>query len=151
MSSAGGELDKVKQLVHVPVWAFHCTRDLTADVRGDRQTVAALKAAGGQACLTEVNSAEHDSWHAAFLDYDLLSWLLYQRRGEASDYPPGKILFKNRLKHLGESAVSWLGPLNPARRRPWQYVLQLGIPLLLVIGYLSVRRQLRSRRDAQAQ
>ena len=79
-------------------------------------------------------SADHDSWHAAFLDYDLLDWLLYQRRGEASDYPPGKILFKNRLKHLGESAASWLAVFNPPRWRPWQYAIELGIPLLLAIA-----------------
>jgi predicted peptidase len=150
MASSGGNSQKVMRLVHIPVWAFHSRRDLTCDIRGDRRTVAALKAAGGQACLTEVESTDHDCWHAAFLDYDLLDWLLYQRRGEASDYPPGKIMFKTRLKHFRDSAASWLAFFNPLRWRPWQYTIELGIPILLAVAFTSAWRQ-RQRRTVPPQ
>lgn len=140
MASGGGDLLLVNRLVGLPVWAFHSARDIETPIEGDRRTVDAISRLGGRACLTEVDSDLHDCWTAAFQDYDLLRWLLYQRRGQVSNYGPGKVTLKNRLRHFGNIvltlAASW---------GPWHAVLELGVPILLILGFWSAKRQRRKR------
>jgi prepilin-type N-terminal cleavage/methylation domain-containing protein/prepilin-type processing-associated H-X9-DG protein len=51
--------------------------------------VAALKAAGGTAALTLADGQAHDCWQFAFEEYQLLHWLLAQRRGARHWIGPG--------------------------------------------------------------
>lgn len=81
--SGGGDNSRVSQLVGLPVWAFHSIHDRSTPIDGVRNTVEALKAVGGQVELTEVNSSDHFVWRMAFDDYDLLGWLLHERRQPA--------------------------------------------------------------------
>jgi hypothetical protein len=125
-------------LVDVPVWAFHSSSDYGSPVAGVRSTVAALQAAGGRAHVTEVESfAGHDCWTAAFKDYYLLSWLLSQKRGDASGRGPGTLTVRQELYKAwqGWSAGQMLG--------------QIGIPLLVVLAIWSARRQRRLRRSRE--
>jgi predicted peptidase len=72
------QLDKLKK---IPIWAFHSDEDAGPPIRFVRDTVTAIREAGGNAHLTEIESKEHDCWTRAFNDYHLLDWLLAQRRG----------------------------------------------------------------------
>lgn len=79
---AGGRVaGRYDRLTDVPVWCFHSTHDIGTPVAGARQNVAELRNAGGRVKLTEIESASHDCWTAAFARYDLLAWLLTQRQG----------------------------------------------------------------------
>jgi predicted esterase len=118
MGSDGGNNTRVDQLKDMPVWAFHCNRDTDTPVALVRATVRVLSEAGGKACLTEIDSAKHDCWTAAFNDYHLLDWLLSQRRGQPSP-PPGSVPFTTRL---ADFAKTW---------QWWQAVAQVAIPLAI--------------------
>jgi pimeloyl-ACP methyl ester carboxylesterase len=146
MASAGGDLARIKQLVGIPVWAFHSAYDRSTPIDGDRRTVDAVKAVGGQAYLTEIDSSDNDCWSAAFLDYDLLDWLLYQRRGQVSDYGPGTLTLKHRWRDFTSEAATFA-----ATWKPLQILIQIGIPLILVLACLSAKKQRRNRRPSGEQ
>ena len=75
-ASNGGDVSRADQLVGIPIWAFHSTNDYMVSPRGIRAIIPAVKRAGGNAELTEVDSRDHDCWTTAFRDYDALDWLL---------------------------------------------------------------------------
>ncbi len=77
-----------------------------------------MKQAGGSAHLTLVKSYGHDSWTAAFRDYDLTAWLLSQRRGARSWTPPGHLPLKS-----------------------WQMAVLIGLPPLIGVAWWSERRR----------
>lgn len=91
LSSAGTDSpnSRLASVAKLPIWAFHCTRDPTTSPEGVRNTVAKLQALGGDVALTEIDSASHDCWTAAFRDYSLGEWLLSHQRGKNGGYPPG--------------------------------------------------------------
>jgi predicted esterase len=93
ISGACHGLDRIEELVSVPVWTFANEQDLPVVV-SVRKAVAALKDAGGSACLTEPPRLGHDAWTDAFLgDHELLSWMTSKRKGDPSWYrPPGSRL-----------------------------------------------------------
>jgi hypothetical protein len=95
--------------------------------------VKALIEAGGNVHLTEIESAAHECWTAAFDDYHLLDWLLSQHRNQASSWNPGTIPLGVRLRDFA-SGWEW-----------WQVLLQVGIPVLLVAGAWTAVRARRRR------
>jgi predicted peptidase len=118
MSSSGADLQRVARLVEVPVWAFHAEDDRGSPPERAQETIDALKQAGGSAHLTLVKSYGHDSWTAAFRDYDLTAWLLSQRRGARSWTPPG------------HRPLKW-----------WQMAVLIGLPPLTGVAWWSERRR----------
>jgi hypothetical protein len=83
--------------------------------------------AGGSADLTLVKSYGHDSWTAAFRDYDLMAWLLAQRRGVSSWTPPG------------HRPLKW-----------WQIAVLIGVAPLIGVAWWSERRRRRKLARASA-
>jgi predicted esterase len=114
LASRGSDETRVRQIAGVPIWAFHCTGDKAVPIIGVRQTVRALKDAGGMVLLTEFESDDHDSWTPAFDDYDLLNWMLSQKLGDAKRYPPGSRSLSTRARPLVRAAataavwIAWL-------------------------------------------
>lgn len=78
--AAGGTTEDVAKLVRVPMWVF-VNRGDPPHFANAEQLVAAVKDAGGNAHLTAIPANGHDSWTAAFKNYDVMAWLLEQRRG----------------------------------------------------------------------
>ncbi len=134
MGSGGADTNSIGALVDIPVCVFHCTRDAKTPIDSVRKTVEALRAAGGNVHLTEVDAASHDCWNPAFDDYHLLDWLLSQRRGEPSP-APGSVPLATRLKDF---ASSW---------QWWQALLQLGIPAAVIAVVWKAARERRRRRQ----
>ncbi|MBX3435793.1 MAG: hypothetical protein KF847_20945 [Pirellulales bacterium] len=127
LASDGGGADRQRLAAakDVPVWAFHAARDPLSRIEPVRETVAALKAVGGKAHLTEIDSDYHDCWTGAFEEHRLMDWLLAQRRG----------------------SVCWLRPgWTPISLR--EIAVLAGVPLVLVAAVVSERR--RRRRVAKA-
>jgi len=135
LASGGGDLSRIDRLAKIPVWAFHSQYDKAASIEPDRQTVAALKAAGGCATLTEVNMTEHGCWTPAFMQYDLLTWLLGQERGRTPVEPPGTITMAGRMRSIANTVSN-----TAARWKPWQIAVQIGVPALIVLVVWSVYR-----------
>ncbi len=76
----GGDPSMAASMTTLPVWAFHGDQDQAVPVRGSRQMIAALRAAGGQPRYTEVAGHGHDVWTVAYRDPTVVRWLLSQRR-----------------------------------------------------------------------
>jgi dienelactone hydrolase len=141
MGSDGGANSRVARLVNIPVWAFHSSRDSATPIDRVRNTVRALKLAGGNVHLTEIDSTKHDCWTAAFNDYHLLDWLLSQTRGQVSP-APGAIPLRTRMQDIA------------ARWKWWQVLTQIGVAAVFIAAtWEAVRRRqrlVRSRQKAAA-
>jgi predicted peptidase len=76
----GGDPSQAAAIRDMPVWSFHGDGDQAVPVRGSRQMIAALRAAGGNPRYTEVAGRGHDVWTVAYRDPAVVRWLLSQRR-----------------------------------------------------------------------
>jgi len=82
--AGGADPAAVKVLKDKPVWAFHAASDPVIPVSYGRNTVEALKAAGGQPRYTEYDASTyfypmaHFSWVPAFRDTGMREWLFSQ-------------------------------------------------------------------------
>lgn len=121
-SSVSGR-SKVERLAGIPVWAFHSTRDTATRIDSVRRAADALASAGGSVALTEIDSAEHDCWQAAFQRYHLLDWLLDQRRG-APGIRPGSLSLRHQVDNLLDGWRWW----------------QLAAQVLVMVGIASAAR-----------
>jgi hypothetical protein len=81
MGSGGGRVSQPERLANVPIWSFHNRYDVGTSPTGVEETTAAVRMAGGNACLTLLPRAGHDCWTEAVQKYYVLDWLLGQRRG----------------------------------------------------------------------
>ncbi len=131
-SSGSRDRAPVERLLNLPLWAFHSARDNATSGVYVRRSIDALRQAGARAYLTEIDSAEHNCWSQAFEDYDLLGWLLAQRRGRVT-IAPGSIAIRGRLI---KAARGWT---------IWQLVIVAAVPLALALGGWTAMRG--SRRD----
>lgn len=66
-------------LKNTPVWAFHGGADKNVIPQHSQAIVAALKAAGGNAQLTEYPNVEHNCWDRTYGNPEFWKWLLAQR------------------------------------------------------------------------
>jgi len=109
ISSGGGDIFRIANLVKTPVWAFHNIGDEGTPIAGVRRTTEALQAAGGQVYLLERDASGHDGWRGAFTTYDLFSWLLAKRQGDEMWSPQEEkeleVLRGLELKELKELRV----------------------------------------------
>jgi predicted peptidase len=69
----------------VAIWAFHGDQDQTVPVRGSREMIAALKAAGvkPEARYSELAGVGHGSWGPSYATPELWDWLFAQQRPAA--------------------------------------------------------------------
>ena len=87
-----GGLDPAKAaaLADKPVWVFHAAQDPIVDVRFSRETVKALREAGGKPRYTEYGRevyfapAAHWSWVPAYASSEMKDWLFAQSRFDVS-------------------------------------------------------------------
>lgn len=75
-----GDPAKTLALKGKPVWTLLGDADNARIVDGTRAIVAALKAAGGAPRLTEYPGVGHNSWDRAYNNFDLIEWMLAQKR-----------------------------------------------------------------------
>ncbi len=118
MSSTYSNLEQAPRISEIPLWTFHCTGDAAAPIAPVREMVRAIQGAGGRAYLTEIPIVAHDSWSLAFDKYNLLDWLLQQRKGDPSSPAPGYRKWE------------W-----------WQKFIAIGVPVLLVAALITERRR----------
>jgi len=76
-----GDLSRVKDIAHVPVWVFHGDADGAVPVSGSREMIAALKRAGGaEPKYSEYAKVGHNSWSPAFEEKEFWNWIFAQKR-----------------------------------------------------------------------
>lgn len=71
----GGDPHQVEKFKHVPIWAFHGSKDDAVPVAQTRNMITALKKAGAKPTYTEYKKVGHDSWVKAYQESELLPWL----------------------------------------------------------------------------
>ncbi len=79
-------------LPNVAVWAFGCTDDKSISIGQLREAIKRTREGGGSALLTEIGSAEHDSWNEALSQKKAVAWMIAQKRGSMLSPPPGAVL-----------------------------------------------------------
>jgi predicted peptidase len=86
--SGAGDPSKASLLAHLPIWAFHGSKDKTVPVSGSRAMIAAIKAAGGNPRYTEIEGSDHVIWQNVYYPTveqqkqipDFYSWLFSQHK-----------------------------------------------------------------------
>ena len=84
--SGGLDPTKAAVLAKKPIWVFHAAQDLVVDVKFSRETVKALKDAGGMPRYTEygkevyVSSNAHSAWIPAYANREMRDWLFEQSK-----------------------------------------------------------------------
>lgn len=69
-----------KELVNMPIWAFHGSKDRLAPVSGTRDIIAAIEKAGGKPKYTEFEGEGHDIWKFVKEEPELMDWLFAQSK-----------------------------------------------------------------------
>lgn len=136
----GLDANRLEEIHNLPIWAFHSTGD---NPESSEEAISTLKAAGGNAHLTLVDSDKHDCWTAAFQRHDVLKWMLAQSRENQSDASS----VDRYLKSVGWH--EWSYPvLSPrGRAQAWHELWPRAIPALAILGIvLLYRRESRRRR-----
>jgi len=75
----GGDWNQANKFKHIPIWAFHGSKDKTIHPDQTRKMIGALKKSGGKPRYTEYKNTGHDSWTKAYNEPQLLPWLFSQR------------------------------------------------------------------------
>lgn len=60
--SGGGATATAKKIAHIPLWAFHGTKDKAVSVNLTREMIKAMKKAGGNPKYTELKGQGHVIW-----------------------------------------------------------------------------------------
>ncbi len=76
----GGDEHTAEKIAHIPIWAYHGTRDRVVPVERSRNMIAAIKQAGGNPRYTEVPNKGHLVWNTAFENPELWKWLFEQKK-----------------------------------------------------------------------
>jgi predicted peptidase len=76
----GGDATRAAQIRHLPLWAFHGSKDKIVVPQHSRKMIHALHDTGGLPGYTEYPDVEHDSWVNAYREPVLLEWLFRQKK-----------------------------------------------------------------------
>jgi parallel beta-helix repeat protein len=76
----GGDPDFAKQLVNIPVWAFHGDADTTVVPERSRDMIKAITEAGGNPIYTEYAGVGHGAWTATYANPKLWDWMFSQKK-----------------------------------------------------------------------
>lgn len=77
----------LKNIVNLPVWAFHGSLDKNVPVSGSREAVEELKRLGASPKYTEYPNLGHNCWDLAYDNPELYRWFLQFRR-----QPPPRVI-----------------------------------------------------------
>ena len=70
----------VRELLNVPVWAFHGDCDEAIDYHETVRMVEGINNMGGNAKMTVYPGAGHGCWIYTYVDEELMNWMLDQHR-----------------------------------------------------------------------
>ncbi len=87
----GGRTEWCRNLLNVPVWAFHGADDKVVPVENSERMVEAVNNFGGNAKLTIYPGAGHDSWSKTYSNPDVYKWMLEQKKSGEKFVVPAKV------------------------------------------------------------
>jgi predicted peptidase len=77
-------------LVNMPIWAFHGDKDNVVPVENSYQMIDSIIHSGGNPKFTVFHNVDHGSWDSAYLETNVIDWLISQRRENIHEYSFGK-------------------------------------------------------------
>ena len=78
----GGKAESAKNLVDIPIWAFHGDADGVVKADLSKLMIKAIEKAGGKkARLTLYPGVGHNSWSRAYANEEVYKWLLSHKSG----------------------------------------------------------------------
>lgn len=80
----GGEPASARQLLQMPVWAFHGAKDDIVPLGETLSMTRAIEAAGGKVKLTVYPDLFHDSWTVTYQNPLIYDWLLEHKKARQS-------------------------------------------------------------------
>ncbi|MGV3503719.1 MAG: dienelactone hydrolase family protein [Adhaeribacter sp.] len=75
-----GNPELAKNMVDIPVWAFHGDVDRNVPVSGSRKMIEAIRKAGGNPRYSEFSGVGHNVWPEVSKTPGLLDWLFAQKK-----------------------------------------------------------------------
>jgi predicted peptidase len=81
--SGGGATATAKTIAHIPLWAFHGTKDKAVSVNLTREMIKAMKKAGGKPKYTELEGQGHVIWKPIYdgkTDKNFYHWFFGQKK-----------------------------------------------------------------------
>lgn len=72
----GGMAWRTPALKGKPIWAFHGDADNKVDISNSYDMVKGARANGANVKFTIFNSVQHNSWDPAYLDTNVINWLI---------------------------------------------------------------------------
>lgn len=78
--SGAGDASLAKNIINIPVWAFHGAKDMNVPVSGSRAMIEAMKKAGVNPKYTEYPDKAHNIWNQVSDTPGLLDWLFAQKK-----------------------------------------------------------------------
>lgn len=76
----GGEPSKARNMVNIPIWAFHGEKDTNVPVQLSRDMIDSIRKAGGNPKYIEFKDQGHDIWKAVDEIPGKWEWLFAQQR-----------------------------------------------------------------------
>ncbi len=76
----GGMAWRTGALKNKPVWVFHGNADGVVDISNSTEMVKKSRANGANVKFTIFDGVEHNSWDPAYLDTNVIDWLIAQVR-----------------------------------------------------------------------
>ncbi|MGF1582593.1 MAG: prolyl oligopeptidase family serine peptidase [Gemmataceae bacterium] len=76
----GWDPTEAKNMVKIPLWAFHGAQDKTVPPKLSRDMIAAIKKAGGSPKYTEYPNVGHGSWGRAYATPEMWEWMFEQKK-----------------------------------------------------------------------
>lgn len=71
--------ERLRRIVHVPVWTFHGSADPIVPPQETEKLVNALRAYGGDVRYTIYEGVGHNSWEQTYANPEIYQWLLKHR------------------------------------------------------------------------
>lgn len=72
--------NSASMLTDLPIWAFADRYDDVVDPENTREMIQEIRDHGGRAQITLMESVGHDAWPAVVENYEIIDWMLNQRR-----------------------------------------------------------------------
>ncbi len=102
-----GDTSKGSVLVDVPIWIYHGTNDDTVSFKSSSMMYESIIKAGGiKAHFTQLNGVNHNAWDYAYVDREMISWLLSQDKSSNPDSEYDYIPYLKILDANGNTVIS---------------------------------------------
>ena len=105
--SAPGDPAMADKVTNVRLWVFQGADDTSPRASVTRETIAAIREAGGSVRYTEYPETGHNTWNKAYREADFFEWILNQQKNEPGNQAPSVQAGDDQTLTLPASSTSF--------------------------------------------